>query len=322
MLGKTARAEELRAFVAEGRAAISGRRGADSVAERAEREAAANRPATALAAYREALERGGPSWPGGERTIGNLVLMLSVWDWAACASEARALFPRMDRGPARAGVAFTGLDCALALPRNAPERAAIPELEEDTRAALADPGLHVETRMNMLSSLAFARDDAGDAAGKRSRAETYWSLVADAVAGAPDAASRAAHSMHVAVAAMAAEDPARAIPLLRRASEEVAGDFEILYWLARMLRDAGTIDDALATAERAVAAAYGPRKLRAYDLQAGVLGRKGDRAGERAMLEAAIAYAGSLPEDVLRRPRERRMLDRVKGHLAEVSSAR
>lgn len=86
-----------------------------------------------------------------------------------------------------------------------------------------------------------------------------------------------------------------------------------------MLRDAGRLDEALLEADHGLGVAYGPRKLRAYDLRADVLGRKGDRAGERATLEAAIVYATSLPQDSMRRPRERALLARVTSRLAKVS---
>ncbi len=318
LIGKTATATDLEAFVEEGRAAIAGRRGADALAAQAERAAAANDVARAAGEYRRALETADASWPGRDRAISNLVLLLSVWDGAGCAREAHALFSRMSPGRPRASVAFTGLDCATALPEGAPERAAIPDLEAATRAALDDLGLHVETKLNMLSSIAWARDAASDREGKRAAAETYWTFVADAYGRAPDPPSRAAYAYHLAVAAMAADDPMRAVSLLARVRSETGDDFEVSYWLARMLRDGGRLDDALLEADHGLEVAYGPRRLRAYDLRADLLGRKGDRAGERATLEAAMAYAASLPEDAMRRPREKALLARVQSHLAKL----
>ncbi len=318
MLGKAATAADVSALVAEGRLAIAGRRGADAIAAEAERSAGANDVARAAAEYRRAMETADLSWPGRDRAAANLVLLLSVWDGPGCAREARALSPRMSPGRARATVAFTGLDCATALPKDAPERAAMADLEPATRAALDDPGLHVETRLNMLSSLAWARDAADDREGRRRSAEAYWAVVSETYARAADGPGRAALAYHLAVAAMAADDPGRAIPLLARARAEAPGDFEVSYWLARMLRDAGRLDEALPESIHAVDVAYGPRRLRAWDLHADVLGRKGDRAGERAALEAAIAYASALPKDAMRRPREQALLGRVTSHLAKV----
>src|SRR6266568_1093309 len=59
-------------------------------------------------------------------------------------------------------------------------------------------------------------------------------------------------------------------------------------------RDAGR-GGARAAAERALRLAYGPRKLKLYQLAASVLERQGDHAGLAAALDEALAFAGTLP---------------------------
>jgi len=54
-------------------------------------------------------------------------------------------------------------------------------------------------------------------------------------------------------------------------------------------------DDALTSARRALGAAYGPRKLRLWALEADVLLAMGDRAGAVAALRAAIDFARVTP---------------------------
>ena len=54
-------------------------------------------------------------------------------------------------------------------------------------------------------------------------------------------------------------------------------------------------DDALAAVDRALGKVYGPRALRLYDLKADLQRKKGDRAGARQTLTAALAVARALP---------------------------
>jgi tetratricopeptide (TPR) repeat protein len=65
--------------------------------------------------------------------------------------------------------------------------------------------------------------------------------------------------------------------------------------LALIYRAAKRYDDALAAVDRALANVYGPRAFRLYDLKAGLLLDKGDRAGAKKTLEEAVAYAKRLP---------------------------
>ena len=53
--------------------------------------------------------------------------------------------------------------------------------------------------------------------------------------------------------------------------------------------------EALAAADRALARAYGPRRLRVLDVKASILEARGDRAGAKAVLEDAVAFGAALP---------------------------
>jgi hypothetical protein len=54
-------------------------------------------------------------------------------------------------------------------------------------------------------------------------------------------------------------------------------------------------DEALAPSDRALAKAYGPRKLGIYSTRADIFSGKGDQEAARRTLEEAIAYADALP---------------------------
>jgi predicted negative regulator of RcsB-dependent stress response len=62
-----------------------------------------------------------------------------------------------------------------------------------------------------------------------------------------------------------------------------------------VLFDLKRYDDAVAALERALARAYGPRKLRLWSLEADALIAKGDKAGARRALQSALDFAASVP---------------------------
>ena len=55
-------------------------------------------------------------------------------------------------------------------------------------------------------------------------------------------------------------------------------------------------DEPLAASDRAMARAYGPRKLRIYSTRTDIYVGKGDSASAKRTLEEAIAFAEALPE--------------------------
>jgi len=74
--------------------------------------------------------------------------------------------------------------------------------------------------------------------------------------------------------------------------------------------------DALAAADRALGLAYGPRKLRVFDLKAQALSRQGDAAAWKETLRAAVAYADALPAGQ-RQGSVGRLAERMRAQLAE-----
>ena len=81
-----------------------------------------------------------------------------------------------------------------------------------------------------------------------------------------------------------------------------------------MYREAGRLDDALAAIERAFPKAYGPRKLRLYEIKASILARKGDVAAQRATLTEAVGYGRALPAA----QRAEKAVARVEGELKKL----
>jgi hypothetical protein len=305
-------------LLADGRRAIAGAQGADGLLADADRAHAERRFDDAVTAFRAALARGGPAWPRRARAADSLVSLLATRDDAACAGEARALLPTLPPGTARADVAAAGLGCALAAEEAAPGQAeAAADLERAAREALRDPGVVADVRSGLHEALVEARTAAKDEPGARAAATAWWDFLAGELARAPDARARSAFSGAVVGAAKALGDPARALPVVARAERELPGDYDPPYWVAVAARNAGHLDDALAAGDRALALAYGARKLRIYALRASVLEAKGDRAALRATLDDAVRFARELPPQQLRK-REQRTLEKLQAQRQEL----
>ena len=201
----------------------------------------------------------------------------------------------MARGQSFANVVSLGLSCA----NDADEpwaKAAAARLEPLAAEAVKLPGVLADDRAGLYDALVAARTKAGDEKGARARAEEAWAfLVAERAAGKTPEARTMLDSWIVG-AAMDLHDPARAVPLLKESEKAAPGDYNPPYRLAMLYLELKRTDEALAANGRALALAYGPRKIRVLAQRATILEAKGDGAGARKALEEAIAYAGTLPE--------------------------
>jgi tetratricopeptide (TPR) repeat protein len=112
-------------------------------------------------------------------------------------------------------------------------------------------------------------------------------------------------------AALALGDPGRAIPLLQASERAAPKDYNPPYRLAVLYRELKRYPEALAASERALARAYGPRKLRVLSQLATIQEARGDAAAARRALEDAIAYAATLPPSQRNEKLEQRLQSRL-----------
>ena len=81
----------------------------------------------------------------------------------------------------------------------------------------------------------------------------------------------------------------------RKSARDFPTDYNPPARMGRAYLALGRPDDAIASVERALALAYGPRKLTLWSLEADAYLAKGDRAGARRAVESAIAFAEAHP---------------------------
>ena len=300
--------EQLIRFLEEARTTVSGRRpapgaaAADALAvalERADQLYGAAAWADAATAYAAVLARSPAQWAPLPRIADAYLFALQQADRGAeCGRAAREWLPRLVGTPSSASVAAVGLDCAVGLEAGAPGRsAAIADLEHAARAALDDPGLGLsaDDRSGIYISLIGAREDAKDEAGKKRLAGEWIALLESAAAKAATADARAVFDSHRLSAYLEIGEPQRALAMLAASERDLPGDYNPPARLAVAYREMKDYARALAASDRALAKAYGPRRLGILRTRANIQAESGDRTAARATLESAIAEAHALP---------------------------
>jgi tetratricopeptide (TPR) repeat protein len=210
-----------------------------------------------------------------------------------CVAMAAREAPRMPPGTALADVLRSGIECAQGLPSDSPDRAHLAELAALGEHVAADPSQPIlaDDRSDLYDYAAGAYRALGRTGDATRLAVAWTSFLEDQAARAPTPAARAVFDAHRLLAYLAIGEPERAIPMLEQSAHDFPGDYNPPARLAAAFLAMKRYDDALAASRRALGLAYGPRKLRLWSLQADVLLAKGDRAGARASLRAAIDFA-------------------------------
>jgi len=290
---------QLEKLLDDGERAVSAAVGdpATAALARADRLNGERKTAEAAAAYGEALKLAPLDWPRRARCVESLVLALQLaGDLETCSRTAREEAPSMPRDSSFANVAANGLGCAEQAPHDAEWRAdALAALEPLVVEALGLDVVLADDRSSLYGELVDLHDERGDTAGAKELAERWLSFLESESAKAPDAEARAAFDSHRVSAVLALGEPGRAVPALLASERDLPDDYNPPARLALLYGEMGRYDDAIAAADRALARADGPRKLRIYATRADVLSKKGDTAGERATLEEALRYADGLP---------------------------
>jgi len=272
---------------------------ADGALARADRLMGERRHAEAAAAFREALQAGGKGWAGRERAGEALVQALSfAGDPSPCTAAAREVLPRLAPGAAAARAAAMGLACAREVEDEAERTAALDALEPLARRAQGAKGVLADDRSWLYDELSQTRSARGDEAGAKALARRWLAFLEAEAGRAPTPLSRSSFDGPRLQAAIRAEEPARVLPALLASERDLPGEFVPPTNLGVLYLELGRPKDALAAAERALARAEGPRRIRVLVLKAQAEGAGGDRAAARATLERALSEAAALPDGV------------------------
>lgn len=253
----------------------------------AERAAAEGKVEEAIRGFREALAAAPEGWGLRPRAADGLVTALrEAKKHGECVAAAKEELPRAGRGTSAANVALHGLLCAGKLG----DRLRIEEAAKAVERIALDPTWELlpDDRSSLHEELVFLRKEQGDREGSRMQAETWSAYLEEQAAKARNPEERRVFDAHRMVAFLELERPERALALVEQSAREQPEDYNHPARLAKIHLTAGRTGEALAAIDRALTLAYGPRRLRLFDLKARILEKRGDGAAARAALEQGV----------------------------------
>jgi tetratricopeptide (TPR) repeat protein len=272
-----------------------------SVLARADRLYAEGKYAEAASGYREALATLKPGAPEYARLVDSLLFALSTTGQRAdCAAVARDAYPHVKKTPSAANVAGSGLDCALAMKDGEPRKAElVAALAADAREVVAGPktGLAADDVSALYGTLADEREAAKDDPGRKKVLESWAEYLEGQAAKARTPEERAVFDPHRTSACLALGEPGRVVPALLQSEKDFPDDYNPPARLAVVYAAMQRYGEALAASDRAMARAYGPRKLVVYRGRVDILKKMGDAAAAKTTLEEMLAYAEALPKE-------------------------
>jgi tetratricopeptide (TPR) repeat protein len=293
---------QLQKILADGLTAVKGGsgRGVAEVLARADRHYAAADYEKAAAEYREALRLAPPGWTRSARATESLLFALyQTKDYAGCADAARDVFPRFEKTSSAANVAASGLSCALELPAEDASRAGlVKDLAAASRKVVASPrkDLAADDISGVYETLAQEREDAKDEEGKKQVLRERATFLEAAAARAKTPEARAVFDSHRVATYLELGEPERAIPMLQASERDLPNDYNPPARLALAYKAMKKYDEALAASDRALAKAYGPRKIQYLQTRSDIYKEMGNVAEAKKAMQQAIELAEALPD--------------------------
>ena len=292
--------EQLGRILDQGRLAYRSGGATDTTLTRADRLYGRGDFAAAAQAYREAIAKAPADWPPYGRAVESLLFALQSSDGNDdCLRIAEEALPRLGRTTSAASVAGSGLGCALELPADRAGRAErIARFDEAVRSFVRDRSISMagDDRSGYYGLLYDARQDAKDEAGAKDVAREWAKCLEDEAGRAKTPEQRAAYDSHRLNVYLELGEPARAIPMLQASERDMPDDYNPPARLAIAYQAMKDWKSALAASDRALAKAYGPRKIRILRTRADLYAASGDSTASRRTLEETLQYAESLPE--------------------------
>ena len=292
---------QLQKILADGAAAVRGSvKGEETSFARAERFYGEANYEKAAAAYREAIAKAPPGWARYGRSVESLLFALyETKDYAGCAKTAADAFPRLAKTSSAANVAASGLSCALELPKEDASRVGlVSALAQDARSVIAASRRDIapDDISSVYETLASEREEAKDEVGRKKILQDRATFLEAAAARAKTPDARAVYDSHRLGTYLELEEPERALPMLLASERDLPGDYNPSARLALTYKAMKRYDDAIAASDRALAKAYGPRKIGILQTRSDIFKEKGDREGARKAMQEAVELAESLPE--------------------------
>lgn len=292
---------QLQKILDDGRRAAGGEsgKGPDAVLARADRLFAGGKYAESASLYRDAIASAPAGWRSYGRAVESLLFALQNADLAReCALLARDAWPKLEKTSSSANIASSGLSCALEMKPEDPDRAGLVDRFRESTLAIVRSGRRDIAADDISGSYQVLEDDrerAKDDAGKKELLRAHVAFLEEQADAAKTPEGRAVFDPHRAIAYIEMGEPERAIPMLQQSEKEFPDDYNPPARLANAYFAMKRYDDAAAAADRALAKAYGPRKIGILQRRAEIEEKRGDAAAARRYLEEALKTAEELP---------------------------
>ena len=295
---------ELRSFVEDSLATIDATRAGtlaegDPVRLVAEARAAhaAGDPAKAAKLFERAAGKLPADHPRRSEVLYGWVFALyTAKDHAACAEVGKRHVNEVRGAAIPADFASIVLACAGSLSgeaQSSARTAAIARLRAVT--ASPSPEASADDRADAWGLLAEALQETGDADGARRALEAKLAILEKAAADAPAPEVAATYDYARAGTYVALGKGGLAVAMLEAREKQMPGSYEPPARLASTLFKLARFEEAKAAVDRAIAKAYGPRKLGYLRLRASIQSKLGDAAGALATLREEVRGWEALP---------------------------
>lgn len=264
-----------------------------------DRLAAERRFEPAAEKYAEALARAPADWPRRPALLVALIAQYSkARKFESCAELALSSSDQSGDSVSAADFASFALHCASQLPKGDARSARVRNSAERRLSRLCEgeaPALTADDRGDACGNLEAVRRELGDLAGARRAAERGLSLLSAAAEGVPDAV---AHTYDRARAdflvSLGRAD--EALLLLSKREMALPDNYNAPHLKARVYRSQKRWSEGLVAIDRALALAYGPRRVNLMSLKVDLLLGARRKAEARAVLAAQLAAYEALPE--------------------------
>jgi tetratricopeptide (TPR) repeat protein len=264
---------------------------ADALAAKQELGAAAEK-------YGAALARAPADWSRRpDVLVAHLSALYRSGNLADCSKQALSAMNQTGSGVSAVDFASTALTCAEKSP-DKKQQLAVRGAAEVRLAPICEnpaPELTPDDHADSCSNLRRARRALGDIDGARRAAERSLEIIDAACAGVPDDVALI-YDFERSDALSFLGRREEAIALLTRREANVPTSYNPPHHLARVYRDARRWDEGLAAIERALAKAYGPRRINLMSVQVDLLLGAGKKDEAYRTLEEQIRRYEALPK--------------------------
>ena len=256
----------------------------------------------AIAAYQDVLDTADPQAPYYARTVESLLFALSrAGDNERGLALAEETLPLLRHEMCAGNIVSYGLDFAIGLPEDAPDRAQrMADMERQALAIANETSLDLvpDDRSGVYIALLGAREAVGDEEGYKTIAAQWAAFLDGAAAEAKTPAARAVFDSHRLSAYLELGEPEKALPFLERSEREFPDDYNPPARLAIAYRYMQEWDLGIAATERALSkqGTTGPRRLRILQNLGRLFEGQGDMEAARRTLAEAVQHGEALPE--------------------------